>query len=54
MISKRGLFCNYSMLAPSIVFTAHSSLQKRAMHTKKCVCIVTTIAHYKFGAHYNF
>ena len=27
----------------SIVFTAHSSLQKRAMHTKKSVCIVTTI-----------
>ena len=55
LVSKRGLFCNYSMLAPySIVFTAHSSLQKRAMHTKKSVCIVTTIAHYKFGAHYNF
>ena len=55
MSSKRGQFCNYSMLAPySIVFTAHSSLQKRAMHSKKSVCIVTTIAHYKFGAHYNF
>ena len=38
LVSKRGLFCNYSMLAPySIVFTAHSSLQKHAMHTKKSV-----------------
>ena len=37
---------NYSMLAPySIVFTAQSSLPKHAMHTKKSVCIVTTIAH---------
>ena len=35
LVSTRGLFYNYSMLAPySIVFTAHSSLQKRAMHTK--------------------
>ena len=34
------------MLAPYlIVFTAHSSLQKRAMHTQPSVCIVTTIAH---------
>ena len=42
--SLGGLFCNYSMLAPySIVFTAHSSLQKRAVHTKKNVCIVTMI-----------
>ena len=40
--SRKGLFCNYSMLAPySIVFTAHSSLQKCAMHTKKSVCVVT-------------
>ena len=32
------MFCIYNMLAPySIVFTAHSSLQKRAMHTKKSV-----------------
>ena len=46
LVSRRGLFCNYSMLSPySIVFTAHSSLQKRAVHTKKSVCIVTTIAH---------
>ena len=46
LVSKRGLFCNYSMLAPyAIVFTAHSSLQKRAMHTKKHACIVTTIVH---------
>ena len=45
-IKKRTVMYNYSMLAPySIVFTAHSSIQKRAMHTKKSVCIVTTIAH---------
>ena len=35
----------YKLAPYSIVFTAHSSLQKRAMHTKKSVCIVTTIAH---------
>ena len=35
-IKKRTVLHNYSMLAPySIVFTAHSSLQKRAIH--KCV-----------------
>ena len=40
------LFCNHSRLAPySIVFTAHSSLQLRAMHSKKSVGIVTMIAH---------
>ena len=34
------------LFAPySFVFTAHSSLQKRAMDTKKSVCIVTRIAH---------
>ena len=37
-IKKRTVLYNYSMLAPySIVFTAHSSLQKRAVHTKKSV-----------------
>ena len=35
LVSRRGLFYNH---VSSIVFTAHSSLQKCAMHTKKrCV-----------------
>ena len=45
-INKGMVLYNYSMLAPySIVFTAHSSLQKRDIHTIKSVCIVTTIPH---------
>ena len=39
-IKKRTVLYNYSMLAPySIVFTTHSSLQKRAM-TLKRVCVL--------------
>ena len=45
-IEKRTVLYNYSMLASySIVFTANSSLQKRAMLNKKSVSIVTTTAH---------
>ena len=43
----------HSFYSDSFAFTAHSSLQKRAMDTKKSVCIVTTVKNEVCHAHKN-